>query len=97
MLILFRNLQRQILVNQWPFGKLPSELDTKDKKARINADAGEALYLNLAQAAIWKSDFDSAAKYIAKYKVLDPKGRNGVYKDIQDLYDDRKARYEANI
>ncbi|MGB0431645.1 MAG: hypothetical protein ACPGLV_14315 [Bacteroidia bacterium] len=71
-------------------------IDANNKKAKINANVGEALYLNLAQACIWKEDFSQAAVYLAKYKVLDPKGRNSTYKDIQNLYDDQKARYQAN-
>lgn len=71
-------------------------IDGGNKKARINAAVGEGLYLNLAFANIWLEDFNQANVYLAKYKVLDPKGKNKVYKSIQKLLDDQKARYEAN-
>lgn len=71
-------------------------IDGGNKKARINAAAGEGLYLNLAFANIWLEDFNQANVYLAKYKVLDPKGKNRVYKSIQKLLNDQKSRYEAN-
>jgi hypothetical protein len=71
-------------------------IDGGNKKAKINAEVGEALYLNLAFASIWLEDFGKANVYLAKYKVLDPKGKNRVYKDIQKLLNDQKARFAAN-
>ena len=57
---------------------------------------GEGLYLNLAFASIWLEDFGKANVYLAKYKVLDPKGKNKVYKSVQTLLNDQKARFAAN-
>ncbi len=71
-------------------------IDGGSKKARINAEVGEGLYLNLAFASIWLEDFSKANVYLAKYKVLDPKGKNKVYKSVQKLLNDQKARFAAN-
>ncbi|MDC0105924.1 hypothetical protein OAJ52_08145 [Bacteroidia bacterium] len=71
-------------------------IDGGSKKARINAEVGEGLYLNLAFAYIWLEDFGKANVYLAKYKVLDPKGKNKVYKSVQTLLNDQKARFAAN-
>ncbi len=71
-------------------------IDGGNKKARINAEVGEGLYLNLAFASIWLEDFSMASVYLAKFKVLDPKGNNKVYKSVQNLMNDQKARFAAN-
>jgi hypothetical protein len=71
-------------------------IDAGKRKARINAEVGEGLYLNLAFACIWLEDYSKANLYLAKYKVLDPKGRDKVYKSVQKLLNDQKARFAAN-
>lgn len=72
------------------------ELNPDDKKARINREIGQDLYLNIAEAYIWQNKFPEAQNTLIKYKVLDPKGKDKQFKDINDFYEDQKKRYSAN-
>jgi len=71
-------------------------MDPNNKKARINASIGMELYLNIAEAYIWLNKFDEARSILIKYLVLDPKGKDKKYKDLDELLKDQKIRYEAN-
>lgn len=72
------------------------DLNPDDKKARINREIGQDLYLNIAEAHVWMGNYAEAQNTLIKYKVLDPKGKDKQYKDINDLYEDQKKRAAAN-
>ncbi len=71
-------------------------LEVGNKKARITEKVGEALYVNVVEAKIWLNDYMGAMKSIAKYKVMDPKGKSKEIKNLEKLLEDEQMRYEAN-
>lgn len=69
------------------------ELDTDNKKSRINSKIGGTILKNLAICYFWMNDFEKAKDSIERAKDLKGNSWMGYMKN---LVNDRMKRYEAN-
>lgn len=65
-----------------------------DKKARINENIQQALWINLAKAHFFLEDWDKANEYIVRLQSADKSG--GVRKKLEEV-EDFKEEYEARV
>lgn len=72
------------------------EYDPTNKKARINKNIAQALYLNLAQAYIWTNDYEKANNCIIEYNIINPKKNKKYIIELKAFLDDQEIRFKAN-
>lgn len=76
--------------------KALGESDLNDKKSRINKKITGLLYANLAEACMWKDDFQNADNYAQKAILSGVQKAKSAGKKLQPVMTALKSRYQAN-
>lgn len=99
--LLFKDVERKSAIAKIDKGikiweEALTESNPGDNKSRVNKKVTALLYANLAEAYMWKNDFDSADNYLQKAKVAGVSKYKTFGKRLQGVLNGLKARYEAN-
>lgn len=89
----FEYLRKSIAV--WE--KVVAEANPEDKKARINENIQQALWINIAKAYFFLEDWDKTNEYIVRLKAADKSGNvKRKLEEVEDFKEDYEARIKAN-
>jgi hypothetical protein len=88
--------QKQIGEANALWKKALAEANPKDKKARIDEKVMAATLFNDAEANLWMNNFDEADVLLARLKLLDIGRYTAPSKELSDLIQDQRTRYNAN-
>lgn len=81
-------------IQEWENALAQSDLN--DKKARINQKVSKFTCLMLAEAYMWKDDFNNADAYIARLKSMNPKMNEKKWmQELEILLASQKRRFNA--
>ncbi|RTQ53309.1 hypothetical protein EJV47_00800 [Hymenobacter gummosus] len=78
------------------WNKALAESNPKDKKARIDEKVTAATLFNAAEANLWMNNFDEAERLLAKLKLMDISRYNTLAKELSEVVQDQRTRYNAN-
>lgn len=88
--------QKQIGEANTLWKKALAEANPKDKKARIDEKVMAATLFNDAEANLWMNNFDEADVLLARLKLLDIGRYTAPSKELSDLIQDQRTRFNAN-